>query len=100
MINHIVMLRIKDFAEGKSKKENLEYMKTLLYSLKEKISGILDLEVGINYKQHEPAFDLALIVKFDSKQDLENYIVHPEHKKIAEYIHKVRTDRAVVDYEI
>jgi hypothetical protein len=31
--------------------------------------------------------------------ELETYQEHPEHKRVAAYIGKVRTDRACVDYE-
>ena len=31
--------------------------------------------------------------------DLDTYQVHPEHKRVAAYIGKVRTARAAVDYE-
>jgi len=32
--------------------------------------------------------------------DLNSYQVHPEHKKVAAYIGKVKTSRAAVDYEV
>ena len=99
MIKHIVMLRIQDFAEGKTKHENAVYMKEILESLKEKIPQIIKLEVGINFKHHQGAFDIVLFVEFNSKEDLDAYIANPEHKKVAEYIIKVRSDRAVIDYE-
>jgi hypothetical protein len=37
---------------------------------------------------------------FESKQDLEIYQQHPEHQKVGAFIAKVRTGRAVVDYQI
>lgn len=98
MIKHIVMWKLKDFAEGKTKEENAIYIKDLLLALASKISEIKKIEVGINIEKSEAAFDAVLYSEFDNENDLLNYQNHPEHKLVASYIAKIRTDRAVVDY--
>ncbi|MDO6354216.1 Dabb family protein [Caloramator sp. CAR-1] len=100
MIKHIVMWRLKDEAEGRRKDENAKAMKSILEDLKGKIDVIQHLEVGINFAKSDAAFDVALYSEFKSKEDLEKYINHPEHKKVVEFINKVREERYVVDYEI
>jgi len=100
MIKHIVMWKLKDFAEGKSSIENAKLIKEMIEGLKVIIPQIREAEVGININPSDAAFDVALYSSFDSKQDLDIYQQHPEHLKIGEFIAKIRTGRVVVDYEV
>ncbi len=100
MIKHIVMWKFKDEAEGRTKAENCRYIKERLEALPPIISRIRKLEVGINFNTSAMAFDMALYSEFDSQEDLEIYQNHPEHKKVSEYVTKVREARAVADYTI
>lgn len=100
MIKHIVSWKIKDFAEGNSKSENLKIMQRLMLNLKEKISVIKDIEVGINSLSTDKSdYDIVLISTFKSLQDLKAYQIHPEHVKVADFVGKIRETRACVDYE-
>lgn len=101
MIKHIVFFGIADEAEGKSKKENLLYIKEELEALIHLIPQLKKIEVGVNHPD-APAgnFDFALYTEFESMKDLDIYQVHPEHKRVAAYIGKVKTSRACVDYEV
>jgi hypothetical protein len=100
MIKHIVMWRLKEHAENRTKEENANVIKDLLEGLINKIKEIKKLEVGINFNKNEYAYDLALYSEFDDENSLEKYIDHPEHKKAAEFLSKVRIDRVIVDYKI
>jgi hypothetical protein len=99
MMKHIVLFKLKDSAEGASKAENAKRMKAEIEALPGKVPGVLRLEVGINLIDYIGAFNVALYSEFASKQDLENYMQHPEHRKVVEFISKVCEQRAVVDYE-
>jgi len=101
MIKHIVFFGIADEAEGKSKQEIMQFIKQALENLIHLVPQLRKIEVGINHSE-APAgnFDLALYSEFDSMADLDAYQVHPEHKKVAAYIAKVKTSRACVDYEV
>lgn len=100
MIKHVVCWKIKDFAEGRSKSENVALMKNLLLSLKEKLAEIKTLEVGINYEPNDSSNnDVVLITTHHSLADLDAYQKHPEHVKIAEFVGKIRELRACVDFE-
>lgn len=99
MLKHVVMWRLKESAEGRNKAENAVYMKEMLDLLPYRIKEIKNLEVGINMLAVPPSWDLVLIVDFSNMLDLETYQAHPDHVKVAEYVLKVREDRAVVDYE-
>lgn len=101
MIKHIVFFGIADEAEGKSKAYNLKFIKDELEALIHLIPELKKIEVGINHPEApEGNFDLALYTEFESMNDLDIYQVHPEHKRVAAYIGKVKTSRACVDYEI
>ena len=99
MLKHIVMWKFKDFAEGKSREENIIYIKSMLESLVDLIPQIKFIEVGRNINP-DKSYDAVLYSEFDSPEDLEIYQNHPEHKKISEYVSKVRDARIVGDYII
>jgi hypothetical protein len=98
MVKHVVMWKLKDFAEGASKKENALKIKASLERLKSKIREVKYLEVGISASDAADFYDMVLISEFKDLRDLESYQKHPEHVKAAEFIGKVRLERKVVDY--
>jgi len=101
MIKHIVFFGLADAAEGKSKEENAQIIKAELENLKNFIPEILLIEVGINCPNAPKTnYDIALYTEFESFKTLDIYQEHPEHKRVAAYIGKVRTSRAAVDYEL
>jgi len=99
MIKHIVLWTLKEQAEGGSKAENLLKVKSALEALKEKIPGIVFLEVGINFDPTPEAFDISIYAEFKNEEDLKVYQKHPEHLKVVELLKKVRDKKAVVDYK-
>jgi hypothetical protein len=100
MLRHIVMFKFKENANGAPKEKNMQKSKTLLESLPPKIPEIKNLEIHLNINEDPGNFDMLLTVDFDSLEDLQTYLEHPEHKKVGEFVGKVRDARAVVDYEI
>jgi hypothetical protein len=100
MFKHIVMWKIKDNAEGKSKVENITKMKALLESLKAKIPEISEIEVGVNINDSAAAFDVTLYSVFEDENALLTYQKHPEHVKVAEFVSNITEKRCVVDYLI
>jgi len=101
MIKHIVFFGLAESAEGKSKAENAQIIKLELENLIQFIPEIKKIEVGINTPNAPKTnFDIALYSEFESLDTLNIYQEHPEHKRVAAYIGKVKTTRAAVDYEI
>lgn len=97
MVKHIVVWRLAD-TENKTKIAN--EIKTALETLKDKIDEIIDLEVGINFNDSEFASDIVLVSTFESKEALDAYIVHPEHKAVgANYVRPNVSERRVIDFE-
>ena len=98
MLKHIVMWKLKDFAEGKEKNENVILIKEMLLSLRAKIPEIKAMEVGININSSEQAYDAVLYSEFEDEKALSTYQNNPEHKKVSEFVGKVRVARTVIDY--
>jgi len=100
MIKHIVMWKLKDFAEGAAKSENAQKIKVALEGLKGRIKEVRTLEVGVNFNDSADSYDIALYSEFASKEDLKRYQHHPEHIKVGDFVINLRLDRKVVDYQI
>lgn len=94
MIVHIVMFKFKD----ENKEANIQEVKKLLNVLPDLIPNLKLMEVGINFTIADRAFDLSLYSKFDTKEDLDIYALHPEHLKVVEFIKSVTLESKVVDY--
>ena len=99
MIKHVVMWKLKNFAEGASKEENALLVKSKLEALKKKIKGIKVLEVGFNINKSPSSYDVVLYAEFENMEDLNRYKTHHEHKKVGDFVGKVRIERKSVDYE-
>lgn len=98
MIKHIVMWNFKGTAEGKTKDENMDIVKTSLLSLEPIIPEIKYIQLGNDISHTDMSYDLALITEFETLEDLHTYKVHPEHEKIANYVAKVTNSRGVIDF--
>jgi quinol monooxygenase YgiN len=72
----------------------------MLESLATIIPGIITLEVGIDISLTEMSGDIVLYSEFESKDALDNYQLHPEHKKIMPLILEARQERRIVDYVV
>ncbi|WMJ72305.1 Dabb family protein [Cytophagaceae bacterium ABcell3] len=97
MLKHIVCWKIKDQAD---KKENIEKMKEKLEALPEKISEIVEFEVGINIDPSDAAYDISLYSSFKDQEALATYQKHPEHVEVGKLIKEITESRVVSDYII
>lgn len=101
MIKHLVFFKLAEMAEGKTKAENAVIIKNKLEALKEAIPEIQSIKVYINHPEAATDnFDIMLDSEFNNLEDLKTYAEHPEHLKVAEFMGKIRTARAAIDYEI
>lgn len=92
MITHIVCHKYTDREEAK-------VIAPMLKGLVGKIPGLISMEAGADFMGSARSFDLALVAKFETKEDLAVYADHPEHVKVKEYIHKVLEKGIAVDFE-
>ena len=97
MIRHTIMWRFTDNFEGMNKEQIMDKVTDLFRELKKKIPEIKFMSVERDVLRSERSFDMIYITEFESLEALEVYRVYPEHVKVAEFIHKVRTMQAVTD---
>ena len=100
MIRHIVMWRFCENAEGKTKQENMEFVRDSLYALPAIIPEIKKMEIGFDVSHTDMSADLVLITEFESLETLHTYAVHPDHQNVSKYVCKVIESRVVIDTEI
>jgi hypothetical protein len=100
MVKHIVVWKLKDFAESHDKYQNASIVKELLESMRGKIPGLRHIEVGINFTKEENAGDVVLYSELESREALDVYQNHPVHIAVKDFIKNVRSERRVVDYEV
>ena len=100
MIRHVVMWKLKDNAEGRSREENIELISKELYALMPIIPEIKKMEIGFDISKTDMSMDMILLTEFDSVEALNTYAVHPEHLKVSGFIRSVIESRVVLDAEI
>ncbi len=98
MLKHIVMFKLKEWAEGSDRAANIKALKAKLEALPAQIKEIEFFEVGINFIEASVAYDMVLVSEFESKEALFSYQKHPEHVLVAGFVGKVCEGRIVVDY--
>jgi len=92
MVTHIVCHKYTDREEAKK-------IAPMLKALVGVVPGLISMEAGADFMGSARSFDLALIAKFESREDLAVYAEHPEHVKVKEYIHTVLEKGIAVDFE-
>lgn len=93
MIKHIVMWKLKDKADATRIKQEIE-------SMRGKIRGLDQLEVGINFVTDGASPDLALYSEFADRAAFDSYADHPAHVPVKRFVSPLVDERWVVDYEI
>ena len=94
MITHIVLIKLVH-----SNEETMEAAKTALARLEGQIPQLRHLEIGVDIVHSYRSYDLALVAKFDSLEDLQSYLNHPLHVEVVKYLQGNRRSSITVDYE-
>ena len=100
MIKHIVMWKLKDFAEGSDRATNAVKMKNKLDACAALVPGTLKFEVALAQPGLEATYDVVLYAEFESKEALDAYGNHPTHQALKPFIGAVRESRQCMDYQI
>jgi hypothetical protein len=98
MLNHIVLLQLKQGVDRQAVKE----MYRNVYRLKDQISGIVSITGGANNSLEglTKGFTEGFIVIFKDSQARDAYLPHPDHRRVAEkYIIPIAENVLVYDYE-
>lgn len=95
MITHIVFFKLSE-PSG----ENLDATLAKLRSMAGNIPQLRHIEAGLDVVRSERSYDIALITKFDSLEDLQAYQVHPYHAgEVIPHMKAVCSSIVAVDYE-
>lgn len=100
MIKHIVMWKLKEYAEGADRATNAARMKTMLDACAGIVPGILKLETVVAQQGLEATYDVLLYSEFADKAALDAYQQHPQHVALKPFFGAVREARQCMDYEV
>ncbi|GGJ13573.1 stress responsive protein [Alicyclobacillus cellulosilyticus] len=93
MVTHVVLMRFRNRDLDVARE-----VRRRLLAMQEKIPVLRALEVGIDVIRSDRAYDLALIARFDTIDDLHAYAEHPAHMEVLSYIRQVQDHIVSVDY--
>ncbi|MFH5184401.1 Dabb family protein [Paenibacillus sp. TAB 01] len=97
MIDHIVLVK---FGESTTQ-EQLQEVVDRFKALKSHLTGVVDIQAGIDFSGKSQGYRVLLSVRFEDRASLEAYVPNPHHQAVAAYIREVgREDSIVVDIEI
>lgn len=100
MIQHLVLFKLKDEAQGHSKKENIEKAREIASRFTSEISTCRSACIVENIPgTPESNEDIMLICTFDDLAGLRYYKDHPTHVEFGNFITSVREKRTCIDYE-
>jgi len=94
MIDHLVFLSVREEAS----QEDIDDLISSIRGLQDTVPGVVDLTVGENFSPRSGGYTHGLFVRFESAEDLQNYMEHPDHLAVVEKLDALTT-RIVVDYE-
>ncbi|MEX0323359.1 MAG: Dabb family protein [Puniceicoccaceae bacterium] len=100
MIIHLVFFNMLPEAEGATGEENARKLVDMIRQLPASIPEVVELEVGHDISKSPASYEVGLLSKFKTLEDLETYRVHPAHQEVVAFLQKTTSDRAVVDYEV
>ena len=95
MIVNNLLLKLKN-----KDTENIKKTQKVLLGMKGKIEALLDIQVELNIRPGQTAYDIILITKFASMEDMNAYLSHSAHLEVAKFIGNVLETQASVCYEI
>lgn len=100
MIRHVVFFQMKAEALSHTGAENAKALAEKFRHISRLIPGVVECETGFNYNQEKVHYDLCLNQKFENREALEQYLVHPLHLEVKAFVFEVIDHRVVVDYDL
>ena len=95
MITHIVLFKLAEPTP-----EKIAAVRDRLLSMQGRIDLLRHLEAGTDLIRSERSYDVALLPRFDSLEDLQAYQVHPYHAgEVVPFMKANCSSIVAVDYE-
>ncbi|MEF3301994.1 Dabb family protein [Paenibacillus sp. GYB003] len=97
MIDHIVLVKFGPSTTP----EQLAEVVSRFKALRGHLTGVVDLQAGLNFSDKSQGHQVVLSVRFENRAALEAYGPNPRHQEVAAFIREVgRVDSIVVDFEL
>jgi hypothetical protein len=81
-------------------RENIKKASQILMRVDGKIPTLKSVVVGTDVVKSERSYDIALVAKFDSKNDMDAYQVHPVHvNEVLAHLKPMLDSSVSVDFE-
>lgn len=96
MVDHLVLFTVKEDSPA----EDVADMLQSLQALRSKVPSVIDITVGENFSERGGPYTHGLFARFQTPDDLQAYLKHPEHRAAADKLNTLaHPDRIVVDYD-
>ena len=98
MIEHIVLLKLKE----NTTKEQTQSLLDGLKELRKSVSGMVEISAGYNNSPEgkSSGFSYGFIVRFKDAASRDGYLSHPNHQKLAKnLVRPIVDDVLVFDYD-
>lgn len=92
MVTNTLLIKLKD-------RENADQAKATLLSMEGKIDALRDIQVEIDISRGPASYDILLVTRFATMEDMKIYLAHPVHVEVSKYIVSVMESSAAVCYE-
>lgn len=97
MINRIVLVKFSEETTNEQLQEVINRFK----ALKDHLTGIIEIQAGLNFAERSKEYQVVLSVRFEDEAALEAYVSNAEHQAVAAYIREVgRVDSIGVDFRL
>jgi len=95
MIAHVVLFSFKpEISEDK-----ISQLMAGLDTLKEKFPTVIDMKSGENFSERSKGLTHGLVMFFQSRKALEDYMVDPRHREMADPVIEAAADVLAFDFE-
>ena len=95
MVTHIVIWKYRADTAQSSREEHVARLR----SLSSVVPGIESFSVGFDMLRLPRSYDTGLVAVFRDRTALDEYTVHPDHVKVAEFGRGISETVASVDFE-
>jgi hypothetical protein len=99
MVKHIVFFKFTKSLSPEDKMSQLKIMEQIFSPLGSKYPFIIEYRTGINFNHASHAWDFAIDSIFRNNEDLQIYMVSPEHIEAVRIASEIEKTKAVIDYE-
>lgn len=98
-IVHIVSWRLNGTVRAERERQASQIL-IAFEAARPHVAGLLRLEAGPNVIDAADAWDLAVVMVFDSRASLDAYQSHPSHLAIKALVGPMRSARSQIDFEL